>query len=211
MTHYQLLGILPTATADQIRAAYRKKAFQFHPDRNKSHNANQQFIAVRLAYETLSDPKRRVKYDEKIDINRFPVITEQQPSMNSSYVYDDEKISDIYEEIEYLKHIHYDPIEEWVKLYRMSWKEWYTIPKIIKLKKIGAELIFRSLYALIGMFVIVFVYYYLFYGNEGNWNSRLEDKSFMFTFVKSIIVTAGIFFIFAKSIGRIYREFKKED
>jgi len=102
MTHYQLLGIPPTATADQIRSAYWKKAFQFYPDRNKSPNADQQFIAVRLAFETLSSPKKREKYDEKIYTHKFPVITKQQQFMTSSFVYADEKIRDIYEDIEYL-------------------------------------------------------------------------------------------------------------
>jgi len=201
MTHYQLLGVSPTVTADQIRSAYRKKAFQFHPDRNKSPNAHQQFIAVRLAFETLLNPKKREKYDEKIGINKFPVITKQQPSMTSSYVYTDEKIRDIYEDIEYLKHIHYDPIEEWIKLYRISWKEWGSIPFLLKIKKITAELIFRSCYAILGVFIC------LLFSSLFIWDFRLFSHRFHSSMVQGLTIFGFTFFIFAKVIGQIYRKF----
>lgn len=61
---YGKLGVPPSATPDQIKAAYRKKAAQYHPDKNRSADAPQRFREVQEAYELLSDPERRKAYDE---------------------------------------------------------------------------------------------------------------------------------------------------
>jgi curved DNA-binding protein CbpA len=62
--HYSRLGISPVATADLIKAAYRKKAAQFHPDKNPSPDAAARFREVQEAYEVLSDTQRRKAYDD---------------------------------------------------------------------------------------------------------------------------------------------------
>lgn len=61
---YEKLGVSPGATADLIKAAYRKKAAQYHPDKNQSPDAPRRFREVQEAYEVLSDPVRRKAYDE---------------------------------------------------------------------------------------------------------------------------------------------------
>lgn len=48
---YQILGLLPTATLDEIKKAYRAKAFVLHPDKNTAPDAQQQFVALTEAYE----------------------------------------------------------------------------------------------------------------------------------------------------------------
>jgi len=62
--NYQILAISPSATPDLIKAAYRKKAAQYHPDKNQSADAAARFREVQEAYEVLSDPVRRKAYDE---------------------------------------------------------------------------------------------------------------------------------------------------
>jgi DnaJ-class molecular chaperone len=62
--NYAVLGISPSAPADLIKAAYRKKAAQYHPDKNPSAEAPKHFRAVQEAYEVLSDAARRKAYDE---------------------------------------------------------------------------------------------------------------------------------------------------
>jgi len=62
--YYGLLGVAPDATAETIKSAYRKKAAQFHPDRNPAPDAAAKFRAVQEAYELLADAARRKSYDE---------------------------------------------------------------------------------------------------------------------------------------------------
>jgi len=62
--YYGLLGVAPDASGDLIKTAYRRKAAQFHPDRNPEADAAAKFRAVQEAYETLADVERRKAYDE---------------------------------------------------------------------------------------------------------------------------------------------------
>ena len=61
--YYETLGVARDAAADEIKRAYRKLAQQFHPDRNKEPDAEKKFAEVGEAYEVLSDPEKREKYD----------------------------------------------------------------------------------------------------------------------------------------------------
>jgi curved DNA-binding protein CbpA len=53
--HYAILGIASDAPSEEVRSAYRRKALQFHPDRNTAPEATDKFRDVQEAYETLSD------------------------------------------------------------------------------------------------------------------------------------------------------------
>ncbi len=62
--YYKILGLTKSATADEIKKAYRKLALQYHPDRNKGKEAEQKFKEVTKAYEVLSDPQKKQTYDQ---------------------------------------------------------------------------------------------------------------------------------------------------
>ncbi len=63
--YYKILGVSPKASKDDIHKAYRKLAKKYHPDRNKGSDvAQERFKEISQAYNVLSKPEKRKKYDE---------------------------------------------------------------------------------------------------------------------------------------------------
>ncbi|MBU0616714.1 MAG: molecular chaperone DnaJ [Planctomycetes bacterium] len=61
--YYEVLGLERNAAPDQVKRAFRQAALKYHPDRNKEAGAEQRFKEVSEAYEVLSDPEKRNRYD----------------------------------------------------------------------------------------------------------------------------------------------------
>ncbi len=70
-THYQVLGVAPLASADELKVAFRNKARELHPDNNANKSTAQQHAAslelARLteSWRVLNDPRRRLDYDQQ--------------------------------------------------------------------------------------------------------------------------------------------------
>jgi len=76
MDHYATLGLTYAADAHAIKEAYRALAKRYHPDVSKEANAHEQFIRVTQAYEILSDPIKRSRYD----VTRFSPSPRSAPA-----------------------------------------------------------------------------------------------------------------------------------
>jgi molecular chaperone DnaJ len=63
--YYEILGVDENAGINEIKAAFRRLAKQYHPDRNPSGNVD--FEKILKAYETLSDPGLKLTYDYKLN------------------------------------------------------------------------------------------------------------------------------------------------
>ena len=61
--YYEVLGIDRNATNEEIKRAFRKLAFKYHPDHNHDNKAGDKFKEINEAYEVLSDPDKRTTYD----------------------------------------------------------------------------------------------------------------------------------------------------
>jgi len=77
--YYETMAIERTATADEIKKAYRKLAHKYHPDISKDPKGKEKFQEVAEAYATLKDPEKRQAYD---DLGRHPAGEQFTPPPN---------------------------------------------------------------------------------------------------------------------------------
>ena len=61
--YYEVLGVIKSASAEEIKKAYRKSALKYHPDRNNE-STQEKMSEINKAYEVLSDEKLKVEYDK---------------------------------------------------------------------------------------------------------------------------------------------------
>jgi hypothetical protein len=81
MNYYQLLGLKPTASPDQIRHRYRELSRDFHPDTSSLPPAIAvvKFQEINQAYATLSSPQKRILYDQSLGYANVAVVTPLPP------------------------------------------------------------------------------------------------------------------------------------
>lgn len=83
---YDILGVEPSASAEDIKDAYRRQAMKWHPDRNPNNRAEAEdrFKQIGYAYKALSDPQRRAAYDADLASQRASSAGQQQRERASS-------------------------------------------------------------------------------------------------------------------------------
>lgn len=83
--YYEVLGVTKSATDAELKSAYRKKALQWHPDRNKSADAETKFKEINEAYQVLSDAKKKQAYDQYGHTPFDPSASSRQGPFQYSY------------------------------------------------------------------------------------------------------------------------------
>jgi hypothetical protein len=183
MTYYELLGVSPNATTEEIKSAYNAKLVNVSFD-----NQNE----LKRAYELLSDTTSRDLYDEYL--------------VNLSMLRDEISYDHFVEKMEDNQLNDGTLISKWTKLYRLDWREWKSLSKENRLSKIYAEMIFRCLYGLVG---IICVFFFLLYASH----ARILVILFSADTYWIRMVLYGIFlgfFFGSKGYGHIYRQWKLE-
>src|SRR5579862_1509961 len=83
VTHYDILGVDNSASAEEIARAYRKKSLQCHPDRTKGREKEWEDLA--RAYEILGDKRKRHWYDMELEKGSATLDSSEDPQMPRSY------------------------------------------------------------------------------------------------------------------------------
>ena len=101
--YYAILGLQKTASADEIKAAYRKLARKYHPDVSKEKDAEAKFKEAAEAYQTLKDPEKRAAYDQlgsyQPGQDFQPPPDWQQHFGDTHFSFDDIDLSDLFESL----------------------------------------------------------------------------------------------------------------
>lgn len=100
MNYYDLLDVGKNASKEEVKKAYRRLAIKYHPDKNKSSNAEQIFRTLNKAYEVLIDDDQRQIYNEE---ETFIESGEESKlkGKNTSVIYEEVSIDVCLEECEY--------------------------------------------------------------------------------------------------------------
>lgn len=81
--YYAVLGVAPSATPAEIKEAFKKLALQYHPDRNKSADANERMSELLKAYQALNNPEERKNYDAQRKRGTAPQPSQDRPEVHT--------------------------------------------------------------------------------------------------------------------------------
>ncbi|WP_299818604.1 DnaJ domain-containing protein [uncultured Pontibacter sp.] len=117
--YYSVLGISPTATTQEVKAAYKRLAIKYHPDKNQGNVlAEEMFKQINTAYQTLANPNKRARYDLRLQYQR-----ERQRVLRQQPVYQQDPRYSQTRHPAGVNERHYRTIKR--ENYRFSRKDWY--------------------------------------------------------------------------------------
>lgn len=90
--YYKILGISETATAEQIKSAYRSMAMQWHPDKNPDKDTTEKMKEINEAYTILSNPDSRRRYDGEYSYFKYAYSATNSSSAEEDYDIKDEEL-----------------------------------------------------------------------------------------------------------------------
>lgn len=79
MNPYTILGVSTSATDQEIKRAYRNLVKRYHPDRRSSESSHEQIVLINQAYDILSNPEKRAKYDRSFTSSYYAPPMEEDP------------------------------------------------------------------------------------------------------------------------------------
>lgn len=85
-TYYGVLGIQSNASGAEIKKAYRRAARTYHPDANSAPDAKQQFQAIQEAYEVLSNPRKKARYDSAPVVSTSVTLENWKSPLNCGFL-----------------------------------------------------------------------------------------------------------------------------
>jgi DnaJ-class molecular chaperone len=98
--YYRILGVEPDASAEQIKEAYRRLAFKYHPDRNKANpEASETMKAINEAYAVLSNPPKRRQYEALRHQFGSSANSEFRRTYSEEDIFRGSDVNDIFEEM----------------------------------------------------------------------------------------------------------------
>lgn len=86
-THYDIFGVSPDANQEEIKAAYRRLALKYHPDRNQDkESSDEKMKEINFIYSILSNPEKRKWYDSTISYYSTSEERERRSAYNPMFI-----------------------------------------------------------------------------------------------------------------------------
>jgi len=147
-TYYEHLGLAQGASPEQIRKAYLAMVMKITALEQESPDAQEQFFRLRHAFDVLADPLRRSRYDAKLRDRHLQSLVQMAslPDGTEAFARALQPSTD-------LRPVYGDPIQVALNIYHLPWREYFTYPLPIRLRKLLVTIAFRLLYAGMGALV----------------------------------------------------------
>jgi hypothetical protein len=188
MTYYEVLGISSKASANDVTLAYRRKASQVYLHGQKSPQALRRFVVIRRAFDVLSSPYQRTSYDEQLAA--CPVHTDVIDELHLA----GQGPSELY----------YNLLEHALISYKLSFREFSTVPLRMRIEKICGEIVVRLLLAAIGAGATFAAVIYLHSGFSELWEPSAQEIDAIALQLSMTVPWVALLFIFAKELRLVW-------